>query len=68
MEIYSEQDKRIYIVIKDIDEDDHDYMGALDKWEQILTKTLKFPLDARVEDSDDGCPHTDRDKLKVRIE
>ncbi|AOY76718.1 calcium-binding protein [Clostridium formicaceticum] len=49
-EIDSEQDKRIYEVLKDIKSDD--YMVALEKWEQILKERLEFPFEVEVVDSD----------------
>ncbi len=62
-EIYSEQDKRIYNIIKDISEDDD--MKALEVWENHLKIKLKFPFEAEVIESDDGSLIVDGDKLKV---
>ncbi|TCO73844.1 calcium-binding protein [Marinisporobacter balticus] len=62
-EIHSEQDRRIYEVLKDIEEDN--YMVGLEKWEEILKEKLIFPFEAIVEDSDDGCPMQVGDRLKV---
>ncbi|MCT4606456.1 MAG: calcium-binding protein [Marinisporobacter sp.] len=62
-EIHSEQDRRIYEVLKDIKEDD--YMIALEKWEKIFKEKLTFPFEAMVEDSDDGRPIQTGDRLKV---
>lgn len=62
-EIFSEQDKRIYEVIKDIKDDD--YMLALDKWEKIFKEKLVFPFEAKVGDLDDACPIQAGDRLRV---
>lgn len=61
-DINTEQDKRIYEVLKDIKSGD--YMVALEKWEQILTERLEFPFEAEVVDSDSHVIQ-EGDKLKV---
>lgn len=62
-EIHSEQDQRIYNVIKDIPEDDD--IKALEEWEKHLNAKLKFPFEAEVTDSDYGSIIETGDKVKV---
>ncbi|NAS19028.1 hypothetical protein GND98_014395 [Clostridium butyricum] len=62
-EINSNQDRRIYYVIKDVQEDD--YMGAVEAWEKYLMKNLKFPFEAIVAESEVYYPIEYGDKLKV---
>ncbi|MBQ3415897.1 MAG: hypothetical protein IJH39_11315 [Clostridia bacterium] len=62
--IESEQDKRIFNVIKDVK--DGDYMGAMDAWGTYLNENLKFPFEAVVEENEVYYPIEFGDKLKVK--
>lgn len=62
-EVNSEQDKRIYNIIKNIPENDD--IKALEVWENYLNQELKFPFEAEVIDSDYGSSIATGDKLKV---
>lgn len=62
--IESEQDKRIYNVIKDVKDDD--YMEAMNSWGVYLNENLKFPFEATVVENEIYYPIEFGDKLKVK--
>ncbi|NMC60627.1 MAG: hypothetical protein GYA51_14770 [Candidatus Methanofastidiosa archaeon] len=61
--MHSEQDERIYNIIKDVPENDD--IKALEEWEKYLNANLKFPFEAEAIESD-ACPLiVESDNLKV---
>jgi hypothetical protein len=61
-----EQGKRIGKVLAGVDEDDEDdEMGALDAWEEHLSKSLAFPFEAKVAEYQERGPLQAGDRVKV---
>lgn len=61
--IDTEQDERIYQVIKDVKEDD--YMEAMETWGKFMEKNLQFPFEAVVAEDEGYGPLRIGDKVKV---
>jgi hypothetical protein len=58
-----EEGKRIGKVLAGVDEDDE--MGALDAWEEHLSKSLAFPFEAKVAEYQERGPLQVGDRVKV---